>query len=84
MRLSATTREMVVLKRKENFFTSILDFFFLPIVRMGYWLSMNLSKINIAVFLLDFVIEAPFKLVIKVFEQWFAFLREKKEEVTSQ
>jgi hypothetical protein len=32
-------------------------------------------------FLLDFIIEAPFKLVVEVFDELAQFIKEKKEEV---
>ena len=53
----------------------------LPIVRMGRWLSANVAKINVFIYFFDFIVEAPFKVAIRVIESWFAFVREKKEEI---
>ncbi|MBI5621339.1 hypothetical protein HY933_00540 [Candidatus Falkowbacteria bacterium] len=74
-------RELIVLDSREGFINMIFDFFSLPIVRFGRWLSVKLSKVNVFVFMLDFVIEAPLKLILAVVERWFSFVREKKEEI---
>ncbi len=74
-------RELIIIDRREGFLNLLLDFLSLPIVRMGHWFSVKMSKINVFVFLLDFIIEAPLKIVLEVVEDWFSFVREKKEEV---
>jgi len=81
IRIRLMARELIIVGRKEGFFNLLLDFLSLPIVRMGHWLSVKLSKINVFVFVLDFIIEAPLKIVLEVIEDWFSFVREKKEEV---
>lgn len=80
-RIRKSIKEIIVVKKKENIFTALADFFFTPIVAAGRWLSVNFSKINLFVFIMDMIIEAPFKLIINVSEQWFAFVKEKKEEL---
>jgi hypothetical protein len=52
----------------------------LPIVRVGRWMSRTFSSINIFVFIMDFMIETPFKLLLSVFDSFLSFLKEKKEE----
>jgi hypothetical protein len=54
-----------------------------PILKTGKRFSLELSKINIFNFILDFVIETPFKIILEIVEDWLGFLREKKEEVIS-
>lgn len=81
IRIRLMARELIIVDRKESFLNLLLDFLSLPIVRMGHWLSVKLSKINVFVFVLDFIIEAPLKIVLEVIEDWFSFVREKKEEV---
>ncbi len=34
--------------------------------------------------ILDFIIEAPLKSIIGVFEEWTSFIKEKKEEIVEQ
>jgi len=60
----------------------LLDFFTLPILRVGQRLSQAVSQLNIFIFLFDFLFEAPFKLFLNVLEDWLGFMREKKEALT--
>ncbi|MFQ6611218.1 MAG: hypothetical protein ACE5D7_10550, partial [Fidelibacterota bacterium] len=64
-----------------NLLTLIIHFFTLPIIQLGKWLSVNIAKINVFVFILDFLIEAPFKVVIQLIEDAVGYLKEKKEEI---
>lgn len=80
-RLRVIARELLVVDSKEGIIAIFQDFFFLPFIRLGRWLSLKFSKINVLVFILDFIIEAPFKTLIEVFEQWIMFLRRKREEI---
>jgi hypothetical protein len=80
-RLRLTAREAVVIEGKRRTLAVIADFFFLPILRAGKWLSISISRINIFIFIFDFMFEAPFKMFLAVLEEWFAFMREKKEEL---
>ena len=62
-------------------FGNVANFFYVPIVTMGKWLSESFSQINVFIFFLDFIIEAPFKLFVEMFEQWTAYVKERKEDV---
>lgn len=57
------------------------NLFSLPIVRAGRWLSRTFSSINLFVFILDFIIETPFKLILHFSDTFVSFLREKQEDV---
>ncbi len=57
------------------------NLFALPIVRAGRWLSRTFSSINLFVFVLDFIIETPFKLLLHFSDTFVSFLREKQEDV---
>ncbi len=61
--------------------SSFLDNLMLPIVTVGGWLSQGVSRLNFLVFVFDFVLEAPFKLILHFLDKWFSFLAAKKEEV---
>ncbi len=69
------------LSEKESFFSPLIDFFFMPILSLGKFLSGGLSKLNFIGFILDFIIEAPFKLIFEVIEEWISFVRKRKEEI---
>lgn len=66
---------------KDSFYRPFTDFFFLPIVSLGKFLSRGLSRLNFFSLLFDFIIEAPFKLIIEVVEEWISFIRQKREEI---
>lgn len=83
-RLRAAAREIVVVQPRERLSSTIIDFFSLPILRVGQWLSQTVSRLNVFVFLFDFLFEAPFKLFLAVLEDWLSFIKEKKEELTEQ
>lgn len=74
-------RELVIVPGKSGIFMAIGDFFTLPILRAGRWISMRAPRINIFLFFLDFIVEAPFKMAIQIIEGWLAFMKEKKEEI---
>jgi len=82
MRMKA--RELMVIGRKDNFLFLLLNLFSLPFLKVGQFVSEKISKINIFVFIFDFIIEAPFQVFLEVIEDWFAFLKQKKEEIYSQ
>ena len=80
-RLRAAANELLILEEKEGMFLAIFDFFALPFLRLGRALSHTVQNFNVFLFFLDFIVEAPLKLVFVVLEDWFAFLREKREEL---
>ena len=58
-----------------------LDVLTLPIIQAGQWITKKFDSINIFVFVLDFIIETPFKIVVEILEAFTNYLREKKEEI---
>lgn len=66
---------------KQGFGTFFVDFFFMPVIRVGRKLTQSISQVNIFLYLFDFLIEAPFKLLFAFFDQWFYFLHAKTEEM---
>lgn len=80
-RLRMGAREYVVLRDKDSLKTVIIDLFMLPILRAGQYLSVQVSRINVLVLFFDFIIETPFKTMLNVLEELFAYLKEKKEEL---
>jgi len=69
------------LEEKENAFTPVLDFFIIPIFSLGKFLSSEISKYNIFAVFFDFLIEAPFKLIFNIIEEWINFVKARKEEI---
>jgi len=81
LRIKYGAKELVVLEKKENFLSFIIDFLTVPILRAGRWISLQSSKVNVFIFILDFIIEAPFKMTIVAFEHLISFVKEKKEDI---
>lgn len=73
--------ELLIGEQKQGFLYSIFDFFTLPLIEVGRWLSRQVARYNILVVLLNFLIEIPFQIFVEFLEQWRSFLKEKKEEV---
>jgi len=80
-RLRYSSREYVAVPRPDNILTIIIDFFSLPVLRAGRFLSETISRLNVFVFFFDFIFEAPFKLFLNILEEWSAFMKEKKEQL---
>lgn len=78
IRLSAKEYAMV---EHQGILEPLFDFFFLPILRAGHVLSQGIAKINIFIFLFDFILEAPLKVIFDVVEEWIRFVRIKKDEI---
>lgn len=83
VRIRISAREFVVLEQREGPLGLLVDFFTLPVIRVGRWIALRAPKVNIVLFIFDFLIEAPFKSFLEILEELTSFLREKKEEITS-
>lgn len=81
LKVRGIARELVIESKREGIFAVLVDFFAVPILHLGRWISEKAPKINILIFILDFILEAPFKTFIEIIEQWFSFIREKREEM---
>jgi hypothetical protein len=66
---------------KQNILNPIVDFFFVPVIRVGRSFTEGIAQINFILIIIDFIIEAPFKGLVGFFEQWFSFLANKREEL---
>jgi hypothetical protein len=74
-------KELIVVERKENLLTFLLDLFYMPIILIGKWLSNNVSKVNIFIFIFDFIIEAPFKVLVEIADDWTKYVKERKDNM---
>jgi len=74
-------RELLVAREKEGMIGMLIDTLSMPRLRMGKWMSINFSRVNVFIFLFDVIIEAPFKVVVRFIREWAGFIRRKKEEV---
>ena len=74
-------KELLVIERRESLLAFLVDLFYLPIIMVGRWLSNNMSKVNIFVFIFDFIIEAPFKILVDIADDWTKYVREKRDNM---
>ncbi len=81
LRIRRGVRELMIIEPKETIFSLLLDFFYVPIVTAGKWLAEKFSRINIFVFILDFIIEAPFKIFVETADEWTKYVKERKEDM---
>ena len=79
-RIKQVTKELT-LSEKESIFTPIIDFFFMPILSLGKYFSSEIARLNFFIFIFDFIIEAPFKLLFEIVEEWISFVKKRKEEI---
>jgi len=75
------TAHIYSIEGRKSVTAPIVDFIFIPFVRVGRKLTEGISQINIFIYIFDFIFEAPFKGLFGFFEQWFLFLQNKREEL---
>jgi len=62
--------------------TTLWDMVLLPVLSAGNKMSQGLSKLNVLVFAFDFILEAPFKIILRFLDDWVQYLTMMKDEVT--
>jgi len=81
IRIRKGAKDLLIVEREDNILSLLADFFYVPIVEAGKWLSEKFSRINVFVFILDFIIEAPFKIFVTIAEEWTKYVKERKDEI---
>jgi hypothetical protein len=82
-RIKREMKRFIIIEPKEGFIGFLFDFFYTPVIAMGKVLSNNMSKINVFIFVMDFIIEAPFKVFVEIFDDWIKYLKERKEDLVN-
>jgi len=62
----------------------LVEIIVFPFLAVGRFLSDGLRQVNVFLWVLDVIIEAPLKFLFAAFEDWVAFLREKREEIIGE
>ncbi len=73
--------DLRISEEKEGLLTNLFNFITYPFIRLGVVFSMALSRFNLFILILDLLIEAPLKMFFELIEEWFAFIRQKQEEI---
>jgi len=81
LRLRKTATEVVVVEQSRSMFSPFLDLVSVPLLRIGRNLSDTVAQLNVFIIFFDVLIEAPFKSVIKVIDEWTAYLRDRRDEI---
>jgi len=80
-RIRRSADELRIIYKGETIFSALTSFFALPILEFGRWLAQNIKQLNVVLFLMDRVLEAPFKILIDITEEWFDFIHDRREEI---
>ncbi len=59
---------------------NVLEIVSIPILTIGSRLSRGLSHLNFLAFAFDFILEAPFKIILGFFDEWVQFISFRKDE----
>lgn len=81
LRIRQQVRDLFVTKHRENPIVSLIDFFSLPILKLGQLISLTSAKFNVFLYLFDYFLEAPLKTFLLVFEDVLGSFKEKREEL---
>jgi hypothetical protein len=80
-RLSRQIRELEVIEGQQSGITMLRDFFYIPFVVVGRWMSEKYARVNIVALVLDMVIELPLKTTLYLVRQWGVFITNKKDDL---
>jgi polyferredoxin len=80
-KIKERAKELSVEEEKGGFLGFIIDWFSLPFIQVGKWLSGQWTKYNSVLVFLTTLIDLPFQVLIEFLEQWRYFIKEKKEEI---
>jgi hypothetical protein len=81
IKIKERAKELSVEEEKGGFFGFIMDWFSLPFIQVGKYLSGQWTKYNTVLVFLTTLIDLPFQVLIEFLEQWRYFIKEKKEEI---
>ena len=81
LRVRWAAQELKVIGDKENLFQFLFNLVSLPFLDLGNRLTVGLTRLNVMMIILDFLIEAPLKIIISVIGQWTTFIQQKRDEM---
>jgi hypothetical protein len=81
LRVRSSATEVVVIPIRDNIFSPLLDLVGTPIAAMGKRLGDGVAKFSPIPFVLDMLVESPFKAILWLVEEWNTYMREQKDEI---
>jgi hypothetical protein len=73
--------ELAMQRSSDDAITSAIEVLFLPFIKIGKYISSKFALFNPTMMLVDFLIEAPLKTIIRIVNYWRRFVSAKKEEM---
>ncbi len=80
MMIRARSKELTI-EEEGGFGEFIMDFFSIPLAKIGQWLSVKWREYNFVSVFFTALIDAPISSFISLIEGWRAFIKEKKSEI---
>lgn len=80
-RLIQAARELDIVDRPQSLVTTVANFFHMPFVQLGHWLSDRYRQVNVITFILDIAIELPLKTSLRILRQWVSFVTDKHDQL---
>jgi hypothetical protein len=80
-KIKERAKELSVEEDKVGILGSIMDWFSLPFIQLGKWMSGQWTKYNVIIIFLLTLIDYPFQIFVEFLEQWRTFIKERKEEI---
>jgi hypothetical protein len=80
LRIRTIARQWEPAPEKVGTIAMVWSLFTNPIIRTGRWFSIRFSSVNVFVFLLDFLVEVPFKAFLGIFDASLSFIKEQKTD----
>ena len=71
----------LTIQEEGGIMTMLLDFFYLPLARLGQWFSQKWKEYNIVSVFFSALIDSPFSMLIGLIEDWRSFLRDRRSEI---
>ncbi len=71
----------LTIREDAGLLTMMIDFFYLPLAKVGQWLSTKWKEYNIVSVFLTALVDAPFSMIVGVIEDWRSFLRDRRSEI---
>ncbi len=80
LRIRHKAREWTLEDEDESFGGLLWFLLVVPVTRTGRYISEQLSNVNIFVFIMDFILETPFKMILGSFDSFVSYVREARRD----
>lgn len=80
LHIRTKAKEWTIEKEDDSFMGLVSYLLLLPITSSGRWISEQLSSMNIFVFIMDFILETPFKALLGSFDAFISYTKELRRD----